>query len=178
MQSLEQTLFMGLLRFCLPTVNVIGPPCRATALSSDPRVVIRWNLKAAVGCARRCRARGVRQGATTPRAPARKEEQRRMARRARCGWVRSALTQEVKDIAAARPRIDAVCPKLTSGQLPFLGSKIVAAGACPACVRATKGHESSGGAVRAPAARPVRRCRAPPAPTAPAWWRRREGFPA
>ena len=44
-----------------------------------------------------------------------------MARRARCGWVRSALTQEVKAIAAARPRIDAVCPKLTSGQLPFLG---------------------------------------------------------
>ena len=44
-----------------------------------------------------------------------------MARRARCGWVRSALTQEVKAIAAARPRIDAFCPKLTSGQLPFLG---------------------------------------------------------
>ena len=44
-----------------------------------------------------------------------------MARRARCGWVRSGLAQEVKAIAAARPRIDAVCPKLTSGQLPFLG---------------------------------------------------------
>ena len=29
-----------------------------------------------------------------------------MARRARCGWVRSVLTQEVKAIAAARPRID------------------------------------------------------------------------
>jgi len=27
----------------------------------------------------------------------------------------------VKAIAAAKPRIDAVCPKLTSGQLPFLG---------------------------------------------------------
>ena len=45
-----------------------------------------------------------------------------MARRARCGWVRSVLTQEVKAIAAASPRIDAACPKLTSGQLPFLGS--------------------------------------------------------
>ncbi len=44
-----------------------------------------------------------------------------MARRARCGWVRSVLTQEVKAIAAARPRIDAARPKLTSGQLPFLG---------------------------------------------------------
>ena len=44
-----------------------------------------------------------------------------MARQARCGRVRSALTQEVKTIAAARPRIGAVCPKLTSGQLPFLG---------------------------------------------------------
>ena len=45
-----------------------------------------------------------------------------MARRARCGWVRSGLTQEVKAIAAARPRIDAARPKLTSGQRPFLGS--------------------------------------------------------
>ena len=44
-----------------------------------------------------------------------------MARRARRGWVRSVLTQEVKAIAAAKPRIDAVCPTLTSGQLPFLG---------------------------------------------------------
>ncbi len=44
-----------------------------------------------------------------------------MARRARCGWVRSGLTQEVKANAAARPRIDAARPKLTSGQRPFLG---------------------------------------------------------
>ena len=44
-----------------------------------------------------------------------------MARRARCGWVRSVLTQEAQAIAAARPRIDAVCPKMTSGQLPFPG---------------------------------------------------------
>jgi len=36
--------------------------------------------------------------------------------------VRSVLTQEVKAIAAARPRIDAACPKMTSGQPPFLGS--------------------------------------------------------
>ena len=42
-----------------------------------------------------------------------------MARRARCGWVRSVLTQEVKAIAAAKPRIDAVCPTLTSGHLPW-----------------------------------------------------------
>ena len=47
-----------------------------------------------------------------------------MARRARCGWVRSVLTQEVKAIAAASPRIDAACPKLTSGQLPFPGSTV------------------------------------------------------
>ncbi len=53
-----------------------------------------------------------------------------MARRARCGWVRSVLTQEVVAIAAARPRIDAARPKLTSGQLPFLGSSVVA-GASP-----------------------------------------------
>ncbi|HNO43756.1 MAG TPA: hypothetical protein PKJ12_14275, partial [Ottowia sp.] len=31
-----------------------------------------------------------------------------------CGRVRSVLTQEVLAIAAARPRIDAVCPRLTS----------------------------------------------------------------
>ena len=44
-----------------------------------------------------------------------------MARRARCGRVRSVLTQEVKAIEVARPRIDAACPKVTSGQLQFLG---------------------------------------------------------
>ena len=33
----------------------------------------------------------------------------------------SVLTQEVKAMAAARPRIDAARPKLTSGQLPFPG---------------------------------------------------------
>ncbi len=42
-----------------------------------------------------------------------------MARRARCGRVGSGLTQEVKAIAAAKPRIDAARPNLTSGQLPF-----------------------------------------------------------
>ena len=45
-----------------------------------------------------------------------------MARRAWCGWVRSVLTQEVKAIGAAKPCRDAACPKMTSGQLPFLGS--------------------------------------------------------
>ncbi|HNE59439.1 MAG TPA: hypothetical protein PKZ79_14555, partial [Ottowia sp.] len=45
-----------------------------------------------------------------------------MARRARYGRVRSVLTQEVKAIEVARPRIDAACPKVTSGQLQFLGS--------------------------------------------------------
>ncbi len=36
--------------------------------------------------------------------------------------VRSVLTQEAKAIAVAKPCTGAVRPKLTSGQLPFLGS--------------------------------------------------------
>jgi len=54
-----------------------------------------------------------------------------MARRARCGWVRSVLTQEVKAIGAARPCRDAACPKMTSGQLPFLGSSKITAQSLP-----------------------------------------------
>ncbi len=59
-----------------------------------------FNLETAVGCACQCRDRGARQGATTRRAHARKEEQRRMAPRARCWQVHSAFTQKVNAIEA------------------------------------------------------------------------------
>ncbi len=52
-----------------------------------------FNLETAVGCACQCRDRCARQGVTTQRTPVRKEEQRRMARRARRWRVHSALTQ-------------------------------------------------------------------------------------
>jgi len=51
-----------------------------------------------------------------------KDEQRRMARRARRWRVRSALTQMVSVIEAAKVNIHAALVKVTSGQLPFLGS--------------------------------------------------------
>ena len=57
-------------------------------------------LDSAVERARACRDRRARQDGTTPRAPARKEEQRRMARRAWCARVRSALTLMVTLIEA------------------------------------------------------------------------------
>jgi len=59
-------------------------------------------LEAAVGCARRCRDRGARQDATMQRAPARNEEQRRMAPRARCWRVHSALTHQVNTVEALK----------------------------------------------------------------------------
>ena len=45
-----------------------------------------------------------------------------MARRARCWRARSALTQEVKVIEAAKVSTHAAFLKMASGQLPFLGS--------------------------------------------------------
>ena len=59
-------------------------------------------LETAVGCACQCRDRGARQDATTRRAHARKEEQRRMAPRARCWQVHSALTHKVNAIEAIK----------------------------------------------------------------------------
>jgi hypothetical protein len=84
---------------------------------ADQRMI----LKTAVERARQCRDRRVRQGARTRRATARKDEQRRMARRARRWRVRSILTQAVNVNEAAKVNIHAVLVKVASGQLPFLG---------------------------------------------------------
>ena len=49
------------------------------------------------------------------------DEQRRMARPARCDRVHSALTQQVSVIEAVKVSVHAGYPRMTSGQLPFLG---------------------------------------------------------
>ena len=65
--------------------------------------------------------RRVRLGARTPQATACKDEQRRLARRARCWWVRSALTCSVNAIEATNANTRAALAMVASGQLPFLG---------------------------------------------------------
>ena len=78
-------------------------------------------LETAVGRARAGRD-GVRwQGATTLRARARKEEQRRQSAAAWLARVCSALTLEVIDIVGGNVCIHAVSPAESSGQLRFLG---------------------------------------------------------
>jgi len=79
-------------------------------------------LETAVGRARQCRDRRARQGANRSDTRWYREDlQRRMARRARCWRVRSALTQEVNVIEGTNVNIHAVLLKVASGQLRFLG---------------------------------------------------------
>ena len=78
-------------------------------------------LETAVGRARAGRD-GVRwQGATTLRAPARKEEQHRQSATAWPARACSALTHEVTHIVGGSVSIHAVSPAELSGQLRFLG---------------------------------------------------------
>src|SRR4051794_10620652 len=84
-------------------------------------VDVALNLDPAVERTRACRDRRARQGATTQRAPALKEEQRRVARRAWCARVRSALTSTVTLIEAGNFNSRAVCQGNPSGQLPDQG---------------------------------------------------------
>ena len=78
-------------------------------------------LETAVGRAR-AGCDGVRwQGATTLRARARKEEQRRQRATAWLARVCSALTHEVMNIVGGNVCIHAVNPAESSGQLRFLG---------------------------------------------------------
>lgn len=79
------------------------------------------NLDSVVERARQCCDRRARQGVTTLRATARKEEQRRMARRSQHWRARSALTQQVNGSEAANVNIHATFQKVASGQLPNLG---------------------------------------------------------
>ncbi|MFV0279022.1 MAG: hypothetical protein ACK5HY_17835, partial [Parahaliea sp.] len=52
---------------------------------------------------------------------ARKAEQRRMTRRVRCQWVRSALTRKVSEATDKTSSTQAAFKKKTSGQLRNLG---------------------------------------------------------
>ena len=78
-------------------------------------------LETAVGRAR-AGCDGVRWlGATTLRACARKEEQRRQSAAAWLARVCSAFTHEVMDLVGGNVCIHAVSPAESSGQLRFLG---------------------------------------------------------
>ncbi|QTD44067.1 hypothetical protein [Ottowia testudinis] len=83
-----------------------------------------FNLETAVECARACRCGRGRQGERTPQADACKDEQRCMARSQRCDRVHSALTQKVNDSGAKKLKHHKTLMKKTSGQLPFLGSRV------------------------------------------------------
>ena len=80
-----------------------------------------FNLDSAVGCARECRTRRDWQGVTTPRANARKEEQRGQARRVRCSRAHSVLTQTVNRAEAKIVNVHGALLDFDSGQLPNLG---------------------------------------------------------
>jgi hypothetical protein len=75
-----------------------------------------------VGRARAGRDAGRRHGATTPRAHARKEEQRRRRAAARLDRVRSAVTRTVTVVVGSIASVHARLPAEKSGQLPFPGS--------------------------------------------------------
>ena len=84
-------------------------------------IEIPFNLETAVGRAR-VSGDAVRwQGATTLRAPARKEEQRRQRSEALLNRVRSGVTHEVMAGVGRKVCIHAVFPAEESGQLRFLG---------------------------------------------------------
>ena len=123
--------------------------CPGSALPAGPKRTVEWfNLEIAVGCARVCRERCVRQGRartqgvlrtacawraggrlcpprparpTTQRATARTAEQRCMARRARCNRAHSAVTERVKTLEAVKLKAHAAFRTGASGQLRFLG---------------------------------------------------------
>jgi len=67
----------------------------------------------------------VRQGAKTQQANACKDEQRSMARRAQYWSACSVLTQKVKHSKGATFSIHAMFKKKSSGQLPFLGLRVI-----------------------------------------------------
>ena len=79
------------------------------------------NLETAVGRARVGCDRVRWQGATTLRAPARKEKQRRQRAPARLNRVRSAVTLEVTLLVRTKAGVHKAYPAQESGHLRFLG---------------------------------------------------------
>ncbi|MBH2044450.1 MAG: hypothetical protein I8H87_13230 [Comamonadaceae bacterium] len=101
-----------------PAGAVIGVPGKTERCGSNSTCVLLDSAKKA--CLRQaCTLQGRRRGGLTART-ARKEEQRRMARRARCWQVHGALTHEVNAIEAINDGFHAACQGIQSGQLPFL----------------------------------------------------------
>jgi hypothetical protein len=97
---------------------VIGVPGKAERCGSNSTCVLLDSAKKA--CLRQaCTLQGRRRGGLTART-ARKEEQRRLAPRARCWRTHSALTQKVNAIEAINDRFHAACEGIQSGQLPVL----------------------------------------------------------
>jgi hypothetical protein len=104
-----------------PAGAVIGVPGKAEHCGSNNTCVLLDSAKKA--CLRQaCALQGRGRGGLTARTArtARKEEQRRMAPRARCWRVHSALTPKANAIEAINDRLHAACERIQSGQLPVL----------------------------------------------------------
>jgi hypothetical protein len=104
---------------------VIGVPGKTERCGSNSTCVLLDSAKKA--CLRQaCTLQGRQRGGLTARTAhtTRKEEQRRMAPRARCGRVHSALTQKVNAIEAINDQLHAAWQEVPGGQLPFLGSSV------------------------------------------------------
>lgn len=102
-----------------PAGAVTGAPGKTERCGSNSTCVLLDSAKKA--CLRQaCTLQGRRRGGLTARTArtARKEEQRRMVPRARCGRVHSALTHKVNAIEAIHDRLHAACQGIQSGQLP------------------------------------------------------------
>jgi hypothetical protein len=101
-----------------PASAVIGAPGKTERCGSNSTCVLVDSAKKA--CLHHaCNQEGRRRGGLTARTArtARKEEQRCMARRARCWQVHSALAQKVNAIGAINDRLHAACQGIQSGQL-------------------------------------------------------------
>jgi hypothetical protein len=110
-----------------PAGAVIGAPGKTERCGSNSTCVLLDSAKKA--CLRQaCTLQGRRRGGLTARTAhtARKKEQRRMVPRARCWRVHSALTHKVNAIEAINDRLHAAYEGIQSGQLPVLGSVVVA----------------------------------------------------
>ena len=101
---------------------MIGAPGKTERCGSNSTCVLLDSAKKA-RLRQACTLQGRRRGGLTARTArtARKEEQRCMARRARCWQVHGALTHKVNAIEAINDGFHAACQGIQSGQLPFLG---------------------------------------------------------
>jgi hypothetical protein len=99
-----------------PAGAVIGAPGKTERCGSNSTCVLLDSAKKA-WLRQACTLQGRGRGGLTART-ARKKGQRRMAPRARCGRVQSALTHKVNAIEAIHDRLHAACEGIQSGQLP------------------------------------------------------------